>query len=485
MSRENDKKSIWANYLYNVLYDIFVLIVPLITTPYIVRVLSVELIGINSYSYSIIQYFTAFVALGTKSYAIKKISRAETKAQVSVTFWSVFLLRAFCGLFALIFYFTIVVTTLEYRLVSAIQSIYILSVIFDISWFFQGMENFKIIVWRNVVIKILSMVVIFAFVKSDNSFILYISSLAVLTLLGNISLFTHLKKFLVLIPLKEIKPLGGLKEILVLFIPTLALQIYSAVDKTMIGTITHNMSENGYYDQASKITHICLTLVSALSIVVLPRIAQLYEKRETIKIQYYMEKSYNFILMIAIPMIVGMNLISDILVQWFLGEAYMACVPMLNLFSLIFLISGASNITGFQYLVATDRQSYYSITIAAGTAVNLVLNYFLIRRYSSFGAVIASVISESFILLMQLVFVFFIKKELSMKKNLAYVWQYIFGAVIMAVVLFYLKKLPLHGFVHIFVCIAVATAVYFVILLLIKNPLVDSLIHDKFKGKNV
>ena len=159
------RASVKANYIYNLMYDILALIVPLITTPYISRVLTPESIGIYSYTYSIIMYFTAFVVLGTKSFAIKRIARAQNKEEASIVFWNVFILRVLSGISALAVYYAYVFLKAENKTIAIIQSFYIIAVIFDISWFFQGVENFKTIIFRNLIVKIISLAVIFTFVK--------------------------------------------------------------------------------------------------------------------------------------------------------------------------------------------------------------------------------------------------------------------------------------------------------------------------------
>ena len=323
------KASVKRNYIYNLIYDVLILIVPLITTPYVSRVLAVESVGLYSYTYSIILYFTAFVALGTKSYAIKQVARAENRQEISRVFWNTFSLRLVVGLFALTVYYGMVCIIGENKEVSLMQSIYIIAVIFDISWFFQGKENFKIIIFRNLLIKVFSVISIFAFVKDNNDLLIYVLALSVPTLLGNLSLWGYLRKYLVKISVFDIRPFTGFKEILVLFIPTLALQIYAAIDKTMLGVLTGSTLENGYYSQADKIVNLALTVVTTVSIVTLPRISSLFSKKEYEKVNSNMQTTYRFVMFISLPMMLGLCAISDILIPWFLGDKYQKCILLI------------------------------------------------------------------------------------------------------------------------------------------------------------
>lgn len=485
MKETNNKKpSIVANYIYNMLYEVISLLVPIITTPYVSRVLSVDSIGVFSYTQSNTLYFTAFVALGTKSYAIKRISRMNSKDDISKTFWNVFSIRFLAGIISLVIYFSAIWGSSNNKVVTAIQSIYIFGAIADISWLYQGVENFKTIVIRNIFVKIITLLCIFGLIKNNNDFILYVWCMSGLTLLGNVTLWVRLPSLVNKPQITSLRPFEGIKEIIILFIPTLALQIYSAVDKTMLGSLTDSMTQSGYYEQASKITHILLTIITTLSVVTLPRISMLYSKNMHKEINEIMHKSYRFVLLISIPFVVGMNLVSSSFVPLFLGSDYYPCVSMLNVFSLLFIIVGFSNITGFQYLVATDRQLLYSISIVSGTIFNIIANCILIPKFEAIGAVIASVVSELLVLLIQVIYVMVIKKELHAYALLSSFIKYILSSCIMAICVILTKKIPTPTIVNLSTCIIVGIASYFTVLLLLKDSIVTgvfSIIIKKIK----
>lgn len=477
------KASVKRNYIYNLIYDVLILIVPLITTPYVSRVLAVESVGLYSYTYSIILYFTAFVALGTKSYAIKQVARAENRQEISRVFWNTFSLRLVVGLFALIVYYGMVCIIGENKEVSLMQSIYIIAVIFDISWFFQGKENFKIIIFRNLLIKVFSVISIFAFVKDNNDLLIYVLALSVPTLLGNLSLWGYLRKYLVKISVFDIRPFTGFKEILVLFIPTLALQIYAAIDKTMLGVLTGSTLENGYYSQADKIVNLALTVVTTVSIVTLPRISSLFSKKEYEKVNSNMQTTYRFVMFISLPMMLGLCAISDILIPWFLGDKYQKSVILLYVLSCLFPIMGISNITGFQYLVATDRQNYYSFSIATGTAINILLNSLLIPGLKSVGAALATVLAEFFIMIIQLFYIVIIKKEFTLRQIFGKSWRYVVSAVIMFFIINLSKKVLPIGFVGIMFSVFLGITTYIMILILLKDYMVIDFIKTQIINK--
>lgn len=466
------KLSVTKNYIYNVLYDLLVMIVPIVTTPYISRVLSVESIGLYSYTYSIVMYFTAFVVLGTKSYAIKLISRSNDKYSTSVIFWNVFSIRLISGILALVTYVVIIFFTAKNITVSLIQGIYIIGVIFDISWFFQGLENFRTIVLRNFIVKVISLIMIFGFVKDNDDLLIYIISLSLLTVVGNLSLWGYLPSCLVKVKLSNINPFMGFKEILVLFIPTLALQVYSATDKIMLGNFTKNLTQNGYYEQTNKIVMAALSVITSLGIVVLPRVSALFAQKDFKRINECMNLSYRFVLFLSIPMVVGLCAVSNIFIPWFLGQGYQECVILICIMSLLLIIIGLSNITGFQYLVATDRQNYYSFSIIMGTLLNIVLNVILIPKYFALGATIATVLSELVILFIQAVYVSAIKKEFSFLKIILQSWKYVLSSGIMFTTISAIKTLRLRGFWGVFVCVIIGIVTYVSFVIILKDRMV-------------
>ena len=253
------KASIKKNYLYNTFYQILTLITPLITAPYVSRIFGPSGIGIQSYTNSIVMYFTLFAALGTVTYGQREIAmHRDNKKETSKLFWEIECLSIMTTCICLLIWFTFVFLYKEYRPYFLVQTMTIVAVMFDISWFFGGFEQFKFIVIRNTIVKILGIGCLFIFIKEKSDLLLYIGLLAATGLLGNISMWTYLPRFLVKIDFKKLKVMRHFKETLVYFIPTIASSIYTVLDKTMIGAITNNSSENGYYEQATKIVKMCL-----------------------------------------------------------------------------------------------------------------------------------------------------------------------------------------------------------------------------------
>ncbi|MBD5105743.1 MAG: flippase, partial [Lachnospiraceae bacterium] len=383
-------------------------------------------------------------------------------------FWEVFLLRFLCTCVNLVVLYCIIFNSDDKRVYIA-QSLYVISVIFYISWFFQGLEEFGKIVFRNTIIKLISVALIFLLVKSENDLMVYIMILAGLTALGNLLIMPYLVKYIVSVPLKELRIFRNFKLILQLFIPQIAIQSYTVLDKIMLGILINSNAENGYYEQAEKIVRLSLTIITALGTVMLPRFAKVYAEGKTDEMKGYLYKSYRFIWLLACPMVMGLVLISGNFVPWFFGEGYDKVVPLLRIFSLLILAIGISNVTGVQYLVATKRQVFYTISVFVGAFINMALNSILILKLQSFGAAIASVAAETSIAVMQLLY---IRKEIELKKVLGPVWKYALCALCMGAVMWGTgRNLGSSPFYTAFL-VGIGGGVYLLLLLLLRDQMV-------------
>lgn len=190
------KKSVTKNYIYNLIYQILVLILPLITAPYISRVLGAENIGIYSYTLSISAYFILFGSLGIALYGQREIAyKQKSRYKRSRAFWEILILRTITmAISLLIFYFTFATST-QYQIYYKILMLEIVGNCFDISWFFQGMEDFKKTVTRNTIVKLISIICIFSFVKTREDLPIYFIIYVLSILIGNLSLWVYLPKF--------------------------------------------------------------------------------------------------------------------------------------------------------------------------------------------------------------------------------------------------------------------------------------------------
>lgn len=473
-------KSIKKNYLFNVAYQILVLLTPLITAPYLSRVLQPDGIGAVSFAESIVSYFSLVAVMGISTYGQREISYVQNDIEKrSEVFWNTKVLSFIISGAIILLYLVFATLKKEDSVIYYILTLNLVAVFFDITWFFQGMEDFARTVTRNAVFKVLNIIYIFIFIKNKGDLNLYVLGLGLFSALGNLSLWTYLPKYIKKVPFFRLRPFMNFKTVWSLFIPTIAIQIYTVLDKTMIGLITGSSYENGYYEQALKISKMLLTIVTALISVMIPRMGLLFEQNRTDEIQRYMYRSYRFVWLLGIPLCFGMIMTSDNFVPWFLGRDYEKVGLLLKILPFLILAIGINGVTGGQLLIPSKRQNLFSMTVTIGAAVNLLLNAVLIYCFESVGAAIASVAAEAVIAAVQLVCV---RKEISIKKVVSNGIPYYIAGVVMVVCLIPLRNLLKPSVLNSLIMLCCGATSYFAVLLLEKDEFFISNIRTMFSA---
>ena len=279
-------------------------------------------------------------------------------------------------------------------------------------------------------------------------------------------MWAYLPKYLVHVDRSEITPYKDFKVILGLFLPTIAVQIYQYLDKIMIGIFTEGNTENGYYEQAMRITKMVLVLVTSMSTVMVPRIGRYFKEGDKEKIKKSMYQAYRFAWFLGIPLMFGLAGIADNFIPWFYGAGYERVNNLLKIVSVITVAISINNVTGIEYLVPTKREKLYTKTVLFGTVVNFCLNLVLIPRFYAYGAAIASVIAESVIAITQLVY---IRREISITKVLSYACKYLVAGIVMYMLLGLESVYLMPTIGATFVMIVSGAACYFALLLLLKD----------------
>lgn len=466
-----NNKSITKNYLYNLTYQILVLILPLITAPYISRVLGAENIGIYSYTLSISAYFILFGSLGIALYGQREIAYKQGNSkEITKTFFEIVFLRIVTTFISLIiFYFAFVVKNNAYNIYYKVLIIEIIASCLDISWFFQGLENFKKTVFRNILVKLISVICIFLFVKTSDDLIIYFLIYVLSVLSGNISLWFYLPQYLGKINIKEINIFRHVKPTIMLFIPQIAIQIYTMLDKTMIGAIIEDKSEVGFYEQSQKIVKMTLTVITSLGTVMLPRIANCFANNDKMKISEYMKKSFCVVFLLAFPIIFGILAISNSFVPVFFGEGYEKVSILMKVISPIILFIGLSNVIGNQFLLPTKRQKQYTKSVAYGAIVNIILNSCFIWKYGAIGASIGTVCAEFIVMSVQ---IYYIRNEFKLINILISMKNYCISSFIMYIICICLDNIIINNFYSTIIQILVGSITYLLCLLLMKDNFV-------------
>ena len=389
--------SIKKNFALSSLYQVLTMLLPLVTAPYISRVLGAENVGIYSFTNSIQIYFSLFAALGTVSYGTREISmhRNQPKER-SRLFWEIELLTVLTSAISLILWGGFIhFAGGEYRVYYVILTFALIANAFDISWLFMGMEQFRYTVALNSLFKILGAAALFLFVRGAGDLAVYVLIMSLTTLVSNLSMWIYLPRFIHRVSMRGLKLRGHLKKTFVYFIPSIATSVYTVMDKTLIGLITGDRIQNGYYEQATKIINISKSITFvALNSVLGSRISYLFAENRLEDIRTEIGDSLNYILFMGIGLCFGIIGVADSFVPVFFGPGYDGVVPLLYTLSPILVMIGISNCIGSHYYIPFGRQDTANRYIIAGACVNLILNLRLIPRFQATGAALASIIAE-------------------------------------------------------------------------------------------
>ena len=421
-------KSIAKNFMYNLLLQIVTLFMPLITVPYVSRILGKEGIGVYSYTLSIAQYFVIFGTLGVSMYGNRQIAYVrDNKEKMSKTFWGITYLKAITTTITFIAYILIFGFNKEYGSIYLIQSINIIGAMLDISWLYMGLEDFKKTVTRNLLVKITGVACIFIFVKGYEDLYKYITINALMIVLGNLVMWMYLPRTVLKVKIKFKDIVGHIIPTIQLFIPQIATQVYLVLDKTMLGTMA-NTGEVGLYEQSEKIVKLVLALVTSLGVVMLPRMSNTFASGDKEKMNVYLNKSLQGVSYISIPMAVGLACISNEFVPWFFGEDFSSVSHLMTILTPILFFIAISNVLGIQYLLPTNRTNEFTASVTIGAIINVLLNFILIPQYKALGTCVATVTAEFLVTLVQYIS---LRKNIKNKILFKSIVKYIVSSIIM------------------------------------------------------
>lgn len=458
------------NFIYNTAYQILVLIAPLITTPYVSRVLGATGIGIYSYAQSIAMYFVLVGAVGTTLYGQREVAYVQKEPEKRTEiFWEVAIFRFVAVSVCTILYYAVFVIHGKYTMVYRILTLEILATAFDISWFFMGMENFKLTVIRNTIIKLCGIILVFVLVRTPEDVPLYTMCLTLPIFIGNISLWFSLRKYLVKLNHSVLPGIAKhIKPVLILFLPQVASEVYLVLDKTMLGMFGSNIDQVGYYTQAQKIVKIVLMIVTSLGTVMLPAMSSAFAQGKQGEIVKSIKLAFKFIFMISFALLFGLIGVASRFVPIFFGEGYNLVVPLIILMAPILLIIGISNVIGKQFLLPTQQQGAYTVSIVVGACVNFMLNLILIHFLDAVGASIATIFAELSVTMVQ---IWYVRNQLPLRDCFVSIFRYLLLGLIMLGTVWGIGKMLPDGVVSLCIMIVVGMLVYGLGLIISKDPI--------------
>ena len=374
-------KSIKKNFLYNLAFQIVSICLPIITAPYLARVLGAEKVGISAFTLSIVQYFIMLANLGISTFGQREIAMyQDDRKKYSKIFWDLMAYRVAIGIISMLLYGIFVLFASQYQVIYAILFINLLGNIFDITWLFQGLEEYKYLSIRNIIIKILFTVLIFAFVKSPSDLNLYMFLNGFSILVSAAAVWMRVPETIDKVNLKKTNPFKYSKDTFIFFLPQIATMVYTVLDRTMLGIFDPSQIENGYYEQAYKIIAVATTAVTSINLVMSPRIAFLYKKNNIAEIKMRARKSLRFVMLTSVPIAFGIMSVASNFVPWFFGDGYDKVAEILPFFSLIIIIIALSSCLNGQCLTPCGLRNKSAIALWFCAGLNMICNLILIPR---------------------------------------------------------------------------------------------------------
>ena len=451
--------SIKKNFLYNAFYNILTLILPLITAPYISRVMGPERIGEYSYAYSIASYFGLFILLGLNNYGNRTIASIKDDLdKLNKSFWSIYFMQFIASILVIAIYLIYAMFFAENSLMAFIQTIYIISVALDINWFFFGLEQFKLTVTRNTVIKIITVLSIFIFVKQPSDLYKYALIMVLGPLGSQLFLWTILRKYIKFVKVGVKDIIQHIKPNLILFIPVIAISLYTIMSKIILGNMS-NMTEVGYFESANKITQIPAMAVTSLGTVMLPRVSNLVANGKNQESLKYLQKSLVLSVFLSTSMAFGLSAISKEFVPFFYGSGYEKCIIIIPILVISSIFMSWANVIRTQYLIPYKKDHIYIQSVFLGAFINILLNILLIPYFQSIGSSIATLCTEASVCIYQTIKV---RDRVNIRLYVSQSFPFLVIALIMYFIVIYIPFIT-NFLITIIIKVIIGAAVYLIL----------------------
>lgn len=461
-------KSIKKNLIYNIALNISKVVFPLVTAPYVSRVLEPDGVGLYNFSSTYAGYFALFAVLGIPLYGVREIAKLRDSKDEENRFLS--------EIISLEIIMTLIITAiflLSVIIIPQLKENYIIFVVAGIAlyitpckveWFFSGKEEFGFITLRSIIVKILSIIALFIFVHDKDDLIVYAVLGAIATVANEFWNYIKLlqdgyRPYLTKSIKKHIKPL------LILFASSVAISIYTMLDTLMLGFMS-DYNQVGFYNNANHIAKSLMPVVTSLAAVAMPRLSYYMESGNWDEINELMTKSLSIVSFLALPITVGVVIIAPVFVPLFFGNLFYGSILPLQIIVWVVTIIGLNNITTIQVLAGMGYDMPYLKAVLSGTVCNFALNIILIPLCGAIGASISSVFAEIAVLIISTIYVY-------NKTPIRFTsFRELFYSCIVVIGFFpiaYLSSIIAGGWLFVSIFTVIAGLYYIVIQLLLKN----------------
>lgn len=464
------KQSVIVNYIAELIYNVELVLIPLILTPYVSRVLGPDGVGSYGYVQALTVYFTSLANLGTSIYAQKEIAKcAGDTAKEGKLLTDIIRIRlvlcafGLCVMLALAYYIN------DFRNLILIQIISLLACGFDTTWFYYGKENFKSVTYVFGVSRFISLICVFFLVKEADDLLIYAVIFVFCDLLSQFILSIPVLRIFIKNISNKFLYRQHVKPILGLVIPQFSAQMYSVIDRVMIVRITSSVAENGLYEQSTKIINVLNAfLVETIGVVLLPRMSKLFAEGNSSQAKKEIQLTMDVLLWIMWPLVLGLIGVSSVFVPWFLGPEFEKAVDLVRILALNLIPVGIYTLIGKQILIPLEKENVYTKSILAGVVTNVLLNVLFIFLWGAVGACLASFISNCVIAIYQ---VSKTNDIFSMKSALFHSGKSFVVSLIMLFSILFIKKRMVNGFGSLVLFVLCGIAIYIMGMIILKDKL--------------
>ncbi len=479
------QKSLKINFIMNAILTMSSFIFPLITFPYVSRVLMPAGMGKVNFATSVINYFSMIAQLGIPTYGIRacaivrddreKLTRTAHELLIINIVMSII---SYLGLFLALAFVPRLQS--EHTLYIIVSFTIILTTI-GMEWLYKALEQYTYITVRSLIFKAISVVAMLLLIHSKDDYLLYGAITIFAASASNILNFINIHRYIGLKPVGNYNIKRHLKPVLVFFSMSVATTIYTNLDTVMLGFMK-NDAEVGYYTAAVKIKGILVSIVTSLGTVLLPRASYYIEQGEIERFNFLSKKAFNFVCLLATPLVIYFIIFAKQGILLLSGKAYGPAVLPMQLIMFTVLFIGISNITGIQILVPLGYERIVLLSEIVGAITDLIINFILIPSLASSGAAIGTLVAEAIVLLVQY---FTVRNQVpdlfsSVKYNK------ILGAIILAVAgSFWVLYLNLGTFITLLVSAVLFFFIYALTLILMKETLVKEIFQEVLRKAKI
>lgn len=466
----------FSNIFFNTIYQIFLVIVPIVTAPYLSRSLGANNMGKYSFVETMITLFTTIGLIGLYDYGTREIAyvRDKSKIEVSKTFFEITLTRLILLIISAVLYIIYAINS-PYKFYFICSSIWLIGNFIDPTWFFNGLEKFKLITIRNFIIKLISIFLIFLLVKTKNDLYKYFLIVGVGQFVSAVILVPNLKKYIGLYKFDNFNVVKHLKPTIKVFLPQIASLVYTQVDKVMIEALTPNIANVTFYDNAEKIVKVPLAVITSINLVLMPNNANLFIKGKVDELKKVISSTIEIVLMVTLPMAFGLASIGFTLIPWYLGVDFTEVGYIIIWLSPIIVALALSGISANQYFIATNKVNYLTKSYIYAAILNMIVNYFFIPKIGCYGAALGTVTAELVSIFVQY---YFMSREIKIYESFKSAFKYLVCSILMCIVSTYIGMKFGSNISTTLLQIVVSVLIYGISLCFLKDKIIFQIIFQ-------